>query len=302
MSQITKNILMIKPSSFGYNLDTAEDNFFQKIEDNLSSDQIQSYALDEFSNMCSILKENGINVVVMENEKEKKLSDDIFPNNWISFHGNQYVIHSMFAKSRRLEKNNKFIKKLNDIGFKYSLLKDYSEFENKNVFLEGTGSVILDRTNKLAYCSISKRSNEKLFNIFCKDVGYKPIIFSSFDSNGGVIYHTNVMMSIGDDFVLICYESIKDLKERKLVKRYLENSGKNIVEISLNQMESFAGNIIQLGDKKNKIIVISKSAYLSLNKEQKNILSRESKIITIPIPVIQKCGGGSVRCMIAELI
>ena len=183
-----------------------------------------------------------------------------------------------------------------------SLLKDYSEFENKGIFLEGTGSIILDRLNKLAYCSISKRSNEKLFNIFCEDVGYKPIIFSSFDSNGGVIYHTNVMMSIGDDFALICYGAIKDLEERKLVKRYLENSGKNIVEISLNQMESFAGNIIQLGDKKNKIIVISKSAYLSLNKEQKNILSRESKIITIPIPVIQKCGGGSVRCMIAELI
>ena len=302
MSQITKNVLMIKPSCFGYNLDTAKDNFFQKIEDNLSSDQIQSSALDEFSTMCSILKQNGINVIVMENEKEKKLSDDIFPNNWISFHENQYVIHSMFAKSRRLEKNNKFIKKLNDIGFKYSLLKDYSEFENKGVFLEGTGSIILDRLNKLAYCSISKRSNEKLFNIFCEDVGYKPIIFSSFDSNGGVIYHTNVMMSIGDDFALICYRAIKDLKERKLVKRYLENSGKNIVEISLNQMESFAGNIIQLGDKKNKIIVISKSAYLSLNKEQKNILSRESKIITIPIPVIQKCGGGSVRCMIAELI
>ena len=208
----------------------------------------------------------------------------------------------MFAKSRRLEKNNKFIKKLNDIGFKYSLLKDYSEFENKGVFLEGTGSIILDRLNKLAYCSISKRSNEKLFNIFCEDAGYKPITFSSFDSNGGVIYHTNVMMSIGDDFALICYNSIKDLKERKLVKRYLESSGNNIVEISLNQMETFAGNIIQLGDKKNKIIVISKSAYLSLNKEQKNILSRESKIITIPIPVIQKCGGGSVRCMIAELI
>ena len=251
MSQITKNILMIKPSSFAYNVDTAKDNFFQKIEDNLSSDQIQSSALDEFSNMCSILKENGINVIVMENEKEKKLSDDISPNNWISFHGKQYVIHSMFAKSRRLEKNNKFIKKLNDIGFKYSLLKDYSEFENKNVFLEGTGSVILDRINKLAYCSISKRSNEKLFNIFCEDVGYKPIIFSSFDSNGGVVYHTNVMMSIGDDFALICYNSIKDFKERKLVRRYLENSGKNIVEISLNQMETFAGNIIQLGDKKN---------------------------------------------------
>tara|TARA_B100000886_G_scaffold84650_1_gene55344 strand:- start:2115 stop:2831 length:717 start_codon:yes stop_codon:yes gene_type:complete len=238
----------------------------------------------------------------MENEKEKKLYDDIFPNNWISFHGDEYIIFSMYAKSRRLEKNKKFIKKLKDMGLKYSLREDYSKFENKNIFLEGTGSVVLDRINKVAYCSKSKRSSQQLFNIFCQDIGYKPIIFSSYDSNDGVIYHTNVMMSMGDDFVLICFESIKDINERELVKKSLEKSGKNIVEISLPQVESFLGNIIQLGDKQNKIIVISKSAYLSLTENQKDILSTKSKIIVIPIPTIQRCGGGSVRCMIAELI
>jgi len=302
MSQITKNILMVKPSSFYYNFETASDNFFQKIEVNASEHQIQSSALDEFNNMCTILRSNGINVIVMENEKEKKLYDDIFPNNWISFHGDEYIIFSMYAKSRRLEKNKKFIKKLKDMGLKYSLREDYSKFENKNIFLEGTGSVVLDRINKVAYCSKSKRSSQQLFNIFCQDIGYKPIIFSSYDSNDGVIYHTNVMMSMGDDFVLICFESIKDINERELVKKSLEKSGKNIVEISLPQVESFLGNIIQLGDKQNKIIVISKSAYLSLTENQKDILSTKSKIIVIPIPTIQRCGGGSVRCMIAELI
>ena len=302
MSQITKNILMVKPSSFYYNFETASDNFFQKIEVNASEHQIQSSALDEFNNMCTILRANGINVIVMENEKEKKLYDDIFPNNWISFHGDEYIIFSMYAKSRRLEKNKKFIKKLKDMGLKYSLREDYSKFENKNIFLEGTGSVVLDRINKVAYCSKSKRSSQQLFNIFCQDIGYKPIIFSSYDSNDGVIYHTNVMMSMGDDFVLICFESIKDINERELVKKSLEKSGKNIVEISLPQVESFLGNIIQLGDKQNKIIVISKSAYLSLTENQKDILSTKSKIIVIPIPTIQRCGGGSVRCMIAELI
>ena len=302
MSQITKNILMVKPSSFYYNFETASDNFFQKIEVNASEHQIQSSALDEFNNMCTILRSNGINVIVMENEKEKKLYDDIFPNNWISFHGDEYIIFSMYAKSRRLEKNKKFIKKLKDMGLKYSLREDYSKFENKNIFLEGTGSVVLDRINKVAYCSKSKRSSQQLFNIFCQDIGYNPIIFSSYDSNDGVIYHTNVMMSMGDDFVLICFESIKDINERELVKKSLEKSGKNIVEISLPQVESFLGNIIQLGDKQNKIIVISKSAYLSLTENQKDILSTKSKIIVIPIPTIQRCGGGSVRCMIAELI
>ena len=302
MSQITKNILMIKPSSFGFNNDTSGDNYFQKQINNLSQSEIRLKAVEEFENMCSILKKNGINIIVFENDENKKLTDDVFPNNWISFHGNKYVIHSMYAKSRRREKNKSFIKALSTHNFNYTLLNDYTNYELEDIFLEGTGSVVLDRVNKHAYCSISKRSNYELFKLFCDDIGYKPISFKSYDSRGDLIYHTNVMMSIGDDFALVCFESINDKNEKILVKESLEKSGRKIVEITLSQVDSFAGNLIQLGDKKNKIIVISELAYSSLNNHQKNILSAESKIVNIPIPTIQKCGGGSVRCMIAELI
>lgn len=302
MSQITKNILMIKPSSFGFNNDTSGDNYFQKQINNLSQSEIRLKAVEEFENMCSILKKNGINIIVFENDENKKLTDDVFPNNWISFHGNKYVIHSMYAKSRRGEKNKSFINTLSTHNFNYTLLNDYTNYELEDIFLEGTGSVVLDRVNKYAYCSISKRSNDELFKLFCDDIGYKPISFKSYDSRGDLIYHTNVMMSIGDDFALVCFESINDKNEMFLVKESLEKSGRKIVEITLSQVDSFAGNLIQLGDKKNKIIVISELAYSSLNNHQKNILSAESKIVNIPIPTIQKCGGGSVRCMIAELI
>ena len=302
MSQITKNILMIKPSSFGFNNDTSGDNYFQKQINHLSQSEIRLKAVEEFENMCSILKKNGINIIVFENDENKKLTDDVFPNNWISFHGDKYIIHSMYAKSRRGEKNKSFIKTLSSHNFNYTLLNDYTNYEIEDVFLEGTGSVVLDRVNKYAYCSISKRSNVDLFKLFCDDIGYKPISFKSYDSRGDLIYHTNVMMSIGDDFALVCFESINDKNEKILVKESLEKSGRKIVEITLTQVDSFAGNLIQLGDKKNKIIVISELAYSSLNNHQKNILSAESKIVNIPIPTIQKCGGGSVRCMIAELI
>jgi len=301
MSQITKNILMIRPLSFGFNNDTSNDNYFQKNVDHLTKSKIKSNALKEFENMCSILRKYSINVIVLENDN-KNLTDDVFPNNWISFHGDKYIIHSMFAKSRRAEKNTSFINMLALKNFDYELLNDYSKYEGNNMHLEGTGSVVLDRINKVAYCSISKRSNLKLFNIFCNDIGYDPIPFKSYDSRGDLIYHTNIMMCVGDDFALICYESIKDAKERKQVKTFLEKSGKTIITISLKQVDSFAGNIIQLGDNEHKIIVISKVAYNSLNEDQKNKLSKESKIISIPIPTIQTCGGGSVRCMIAELI
>ena len=293
---------MIRPSSFGYNEDTSKDNFFQSRVDNMSDNEIQFAAIDEFENMCSILRDNGINIIVCENDRSKNLSDDVFPNNWISFHNDKYVIHSMYAESRRKEKNKSFIDKLNNNGFNYTLLNDYTNYEEDNVFLEGTGSVVLDRTNKVAYCSISKRSDLGLFEKFCFDIGYSPITFTSYDSKGGIVYHTNVMMSIGDDFILVCLESILDEDERKKVKESIEITGRNIIEINLKQMECFAGNLLQLGEKGNKIIVISQLAFSSLTTNQKEILSSESKILNIPIPIIQKCGGGSVRCMIAELI
>ena len=293
---------MIRPSSFGYNEDTSKDNFFQSRVENMNNNEIKLVAIDEFENMCSILRDNGINIIVCENDRSKNLSDDVFPNNWISFHNDKYVIHSMYAESRRKEKNKSFIDKLNNNGFNYALLNDYTNYEEDNVFLEGTGSVVLDRTNKVAYCSISKRSDQGLFEKFCNDIGYSPVTFTSYDSKGGIVYHTNVMMSIGDDFILVCFQSIVDEDERKKVKESIESTGRNIIEIDLKQMESFAGNLLQLGEPGNKVVVISNLAFSSLTTNQKQILSTESKILNIPIPVIQKCGGGSVRCMIAELI
>ena len=293
---------MIRPSSFGYNEDTSKDNFFQSRVENMNNNEIKLVAIDEFENMCSILRDNGINIIVCENDRSNNLSDDVFPNNWISFHNDKYVIHSMYAESRRKEKNKSFIDKLNNNGFNYTLLNDYTNYEEDNVFLEGTGSVVLDRTNKVAYCSISKRSDIGLFEKFCSDIGYSPITFTSYDSKGGIVYHTNVMMSIGDDFILVCFQSIVDEDERKKVKESIEITGRNIVEINFKQMESFAGNLLQLGEPGNKVIVISNLAFGSLTSSQKQILSTESKILNIPIPIIQKCGGGSVRCMIAELI
>ena len=302
MSQITKNILMIRPSCFGYNYETSLDNYFQKKNEYTDDKEIKIKAIEEFNNMISLLRKHDINVVVLENEENKNLKDDIFPNNWISFHSDKYIIHSMFTKSRRKEKNKTFIESLKSLGFDYKLLNDYSKQESSGIHLEGTGSVVLDRINKVAYCSISKRSNEKLFHLFCEDIGYEPVSFKSYDSKGELIYHTNVMMSIGDDFALVCLDSIKNKKEMSCVKNTLIKSGKKLVEISLKQVDSFLGNLIQLGDPSNKIIVMSRKAYLSLNTKQKNILSRESKIVDIPIPVIESIGGGSVRCMIAELI
>ena len=293
---------MIRPSSFGYNEDTSKDNFFQSRVENMNNNEIKLVAIDEFENMCSILRDNGINIIVCENDRSKNLSDDVFPNNWISFHNDKYVIHSMYAESRRKEKNKSFIDKLNNNGFNYTLLNDYTNYEEDDVFLEGTGSVVLDRTNKVAYCSISKRSDQGLFEKFCNDIGYSPVTFTSYDSKGGIVYHTNVMMSIGDDFILVCLESILDEDERKKVKESIESTGRNIIEINFKQMESFAGNLLQLGEPGNKVIVISNLAFGSLTSSQEQILSSESIILNIPIPTIQKCGGGSVRCMIAELI
>ena len=222
---------MIRPSSFGYNEDTSKDNFFQSKVDNMNDNEIQLAAIYEFENMCSILRKNGINIIVCENEKNKNLSDDVFPNNWISFHKDKYVIHSMYAESRRKEKNISFIETLNNNGFNYSLLNDYTKYEESDVFLEGTGSVVLDRKNKVAYCAISKRSDLNLFELFCKDIGYSPITFTSYDTNGGVVYHTNVMMSIGDDFVLVCFQSIVMRMKEKKSKNLLKVQGEILLKL-----------------------------------------------------------------------
>ena len=304
MKQSTNSILMIRPNNFGYNEETALDNHYQNqgFLDMNSNDNAQK----EFDNMVFNLRQNGISVYVFQDDDINYTPDSIFPNNWISFHENGDVgLYPMYAENRRLERRPEVIKFLEDEGFNIDNIVDYSSAESENKFLEGTGSMILDRENRIAYCSISKRSNEDLFIEFCEDFEFTPVLFNSYQSVGDKrlpIYHTNVMMCVATNYVVICLDSIDDKKQGKNVSNFINESGKKLIEISENQVESFAGNMLELlNDKGDSILVMSKSAENSLSEIQKNSIKKYSKIISSNINTIEVCGGGSARCMMAEI-
>ena len=304
MKQSTNSILMIRPNNFGYNEETALDNHYQN-QGSLEMDSNEN-AQKEFDNMVFNLRQNGISVYVFQDDDINYTPDSIFPNNWISFHENGDVgLYPMYAENRRLERRPEVIKFLEDEGFNIDNIVDYSSAESENKFLEGTGSMILDRENRIAYCSISKRSNEDLFIEFCEDFEFTPVLFNSYQSVGDKrlpIYHTNVMMCVATNYVVICLDSIDDKKQRKNVANFINQSGKKLIEISENQVESFAGNMLELlNDKGDSILVMSKSAENSLSEIQKNSIKKYSKIISSNINTIEVCGGGSARCMMAEI-
>ena len=304
MKQSTNSILMIRPNNFGYNEETALDNHYQN-QGSLEMDSNEN-AQKEFDNMVFNLRQNGISVYVFQDDDINYTPDSIFPNNWISFHENGDVgLYPMYAENRRLERRPEVIKFLEDKGFNVDNIVDYSSAESENKFLEGTGSMILDRENRIAYCSISKRSNEDLFIEFCEDFEFTPVLFNSYQSVGDKrlpIYHTNVMMCVATNYVVICLDSIDDKKQRKNVANFINESGKKLIEISENQVESFAGNMLELlNDKGDSILVMSKSAENSLSEIQKNTIKKYSKIISSNINTIEVCGGGSARCMMAEI-
>ena len=304
MKQSTNSILMIRPNNFGYNEETALDNHYQN-QGSLEMNANEN-AQKEFDNMVFNLRQNGISVYVFQDDDINYTPDSIFPNNWISFHENGDVgLYPMYAENRRLERRPEVIKFLEDEGFNIDNIVDYSSAESENKFLEGTGSMILDRENRIAYCSISKRSNEDLFIEFCEDFEFTPVLFNSYQSVGDKrlpIYHTNVMMCVATNYVVICLDSIDDKKQRKNVANFINESGKKLIEISENQVESFAGNMLELlNDKGDSILVMSKSAENSLSEIQKNSIKKYSKIISSNINTIEVCGGGSARCMMAEI-
>ena len=304
MKQSTNSILMIRPNNFGYNEETALDNHYQN-QGSLEMDSNEN-AQKEFDNMVFNLRQNGISVYVFQDDDINYTPDSIFPNNWISFHENGDVgLYPMYAENRRLERRPEVIKFLEDEGFNIDNIVDYSSAESENKFLEGTGSMILDRENRIAYCSISKRSNEDLFIEFCEDFEFTPVLFNSYQSVGDKrlpIYHTNVMMCVATNYVVICLDSIDDKKQRKNVANFINQSGKKLIEISENQVESFAGNMLELlNDKGDSILVMSKSAENSLSEIQKNSIKKYSQIISSNINTIEVCGGGSARCMMAEI-
>ena len=304
MDQATNSILMIRPINFGYNEETAGDNHYQN-KDSIIKNSNET-AQKEFDNMVNNLKQNGISVHVFQDDDINYTPDSIFPNNWISFHENGDIgLYPMYAKNRRLERRPEVLEFLEEQGFGIENIVDYSGAESENKFLEGTGSMILDRENRIAYCSISNRSNEDLFIDFCEDFEFTPVLFNSFQSVGDErlpIYHTNVMMCVTMSYVIICLDSIDDKKQRKNVCEFIKKSEKELINISENQVEKFAGNMLELlNGKGESVLVMSKSAENSLSENQKNTITNYSKIISSDINTIELCGGGSARCMMAEI-
>lgn len=302
---ITHTILMIKPIAFGYNPQTSVNNYFQSAEDKDNSD-IQQKALCEFNEMVNKLRENDVDVIVEKDTLYPHTPDSIFPNNWISFHANNLaVLYPMYAENRRMERRIDVLLSVeNHLNKKYRII-DYTPFEDDGHFLEGTGSIVLDRANNKAYASISERTDKALFLYYCAQMKLRPVMFEAtqeIENQRLSIYHTNVMMCIADEYSVICLESIADIDERKKVISELEENSKEIVEISAEQMNNFAGNMLQIKNRAgDKLLAMSQSAFESLNAEQKQYLELQNKLIIFAIPTIEKNGGGSVRCMMAEV-
>lgn len=297
--QTTNHILMIRPVDFKFNRQTAENNKFQEASDER---EVQQLALKEFDDFVGLLTANEIDVTVIEDTVEPETPDSIFPNNWVSFHDNGEVyLYPMFSENRRAERRSDIIEVLRG-SFHVNAVKDISAFENQGAFLEGTGSMVLDRVNKLAYACLSIRTDEQVLYQWCDEAGYEAVVFSADDKDGFPIYHTNVMMCIGDRFAVICLEAIQNPHEREMVMQRLLLSGKEIVEISIDQMNHFAGNMLQVTNKKGEpLLVMSEQAYLSLSKMQLFLLEKYCRLIYSPLYTIEKNGGGSARCMLAEI-
>ena len=298
--QSTNSIFLVKPASFAFNKQTAKSNVFQN-EAKISENEIQKRALIEFNKLAKTLTQHGVEVLIFDDTVEPEKPDAIFPNNWISTHSQGVIIlYSMMAKNRRLERREDI---LTDLKRKYKIKKviDLSIFENEKKYLEGTGSVILDRIHKLAFACISPRTDKKLFKEYAKHIGYEPIYFSANDDNGKKIYHTNVIMTLGTHFVVICFDAIKSRFKRKFIKEKLLQTQRTVLEINQQQVKYFAGNMLELKNSKGEtLIVMSSSAYKILKPTQKKILKQNGKLVIINIKTIESIGGGSVRCMIAE--
>ena len=297
--QTTDTVLLIRPKNFLYNFQTAASNVFQTEIEKENLDQV---ALNEFDKLVDKLKLNGINVIVEDDTDYPIKPDAVFPNNWVTTHQDgKIIIYPMCAENRRIERRIDLLEKLKS-KFKVSQLIDLSEFENQNKFLEGTGSVVFDRINKIAFACSSPRTNKELFFKLCELLNYEAIYFKAYSQNGKKIYHTNVMMSICEKFVVINLDSIKDLDEKNIVLQKLKSSKKEIINITNEQTNNFAGNLLELKRKSEKnILVLSQTAFKQFTNEQKNKMEPFVDLLPFEIPIIEKIGGGSARCMIAEI-
>jgi hypothetical protein len=306
MKQITNSILMIRPVAFRMNEQTAVNNYYQKVLDGLLPATVNAKAQQEFDAFVEKLTAAGVDVTVVDDTLNPDTPDSIFPNNWISFHENGDVaLYPMFAENRRQERREDILDILEDKGFVINNIVDYTSAEEDGFFLEGTGSLLLDRANAKAYCALSPRADEELFIEFCEDFDYAPVIFEAFqtvDSERKLIYHTNVMMCLGETFAVICADCIDDKKERKMVLDNLKENGKEIILITEAQMSNFAGNMLEVrGANDKRYLVMSAAAHQSLTPKQMEQLEKHAEILSSSLDTIEACGGGSARCMMAEI-
>ncbi len=297
---------MIRPVAFRMNEQTAVNNYYQKVLDGLSPETVNAKAQQEFDTFVTKLRKVGVNVTIVEDTLEPNTPDSIFPNNWISFHeSGDVALYPMFAENRRAERREDILDILEDEGFKINQIVDYTSAEEDSVFLEGTGSLLLDRENGKAYCALSPRADEEIMIEFCEDFELTPVIFEAFQTVNGerkLIYHTNVMMCLGDTFAVICADCIDDKKERKMVLDSLRGDDKEIILITEEQVNNFAGNMLEVkGKNDERFLVMSESAYKSLTKKQIAQLEAHVEIIHSSLDTIEACGGGSARCMMAEI-
>jgi len=306
MKQTTNAILMIRPVAFRMNEQTAVNNYYQKVLDGLSPETVNAKAQAEFDAFVAKLRKVGVKVTVVDDTLEPNTPDSIFPNNWISFHeSGDVVLYPMFAENRRAERREDILDVIEDDGFVINEIMDYTLAEEDNVFLEGTGSLLLDRENGKAYCALSPRADEELMIEFCEDFEFTPVIFEAYQTVNGerkLIYHTNVMMCLGDTFAVVCADCIDDKKERKMVLDSLRGDDKEIILITEEQVNNFAGNMLEVkGKNDERFLVMSESAYKSLTKKQIAQLEAHVEIIHSSLDTIEACGGGSARCMMAEI-
>lgn len=297
---------MIRPTGFRMNEQTAVNNYYQKVLENVLPTTVNAKAQEEFDTYVDKLRSFGVNVIVVSDTDDSDTPDSIFPNNWISFHQDGNVaLYPMFAENRRLERREDILETLEAEGFTIENIVDYTSAEEEKVFLEGTGSLLLDRVNKKAYCALSPRADEDLFVEFCEDFEYTPVIFTANQTVNGArkaIYHTNVMMCLAETFAVICLDSIDDKKERKNVLKHLKEDGKEVIDITEEQVNSFAGNMLQVqGKNEERFLVMSQAAHDSLTQSQISKIHKHCKIISSSLDVIEGCGGGSARCMMAEV-
>ncbi|GHE29214.1 citrulline utilization hydrolase CtlX [Sphingobacterium griseoflavum] len=301
-TQTTDTLLLVRPFHFRKNEQTAVNNYFQE---EVSGDNITQRAQQEFDQLVRCLADHQINTVVIQDDGRYDTPDSIFPNNCISFHQHTTVLYPMFAENRRRERQLNYVMQLQDRGLRFPTSIDYTAYEQENRFLEGTGCLILDRINRVAYCSLSPRAHSSVVHRFCADMDYEPFIFEAYQSVDGErkpIYHSNVMMALGNNFAVVCLDSIDNNHLRKEMQHKLETDGRQVIAITESQMQHFAGNILEVKSTTGKPhIVMSSQAYRSFTAAQLSQLQTFGEIIHAPLDTIETAGGGSARCMLAEI-